>query len=165
MHAAHRDQVVGALLLIFGAVWTAVVYLTVPQGFGDGIGPRAFPLFLGILLVILSALLLLSGYRKGHATPEPANEDDVADSTMTRSDVRMICSVFVIIIAYGFLMQKVGFVIATLAVVAATMWLVLGIRKPIQIAAMAAGLTGGCWLVFGEILGAYLPPGTWLSIF
>jgi small-conductance mechanosensitive channel len=165
MHAAHRDQIVGSLLLIFGAVWTAVVYLTVPQGFGDGIGPRAFPLFLGILLVFLSALLLISGFRKARAKPEQADEEDGAASTVTRTDVRMVGSVFVIIIAYGFLMQKVGFEIATLAVVTTTMWLVLGIRKPITIIAMAVGLTAGCWLVFGQILGAYLPPGTWLSLF
>lgn len=165
MHAAHRDQLVGSLLLIFGAIWTAVVYLTVPAGFGDGIGPRAFPLGLGVLLVILSAMLLISGFRKNRANADMPEDSEEIDAAMTRIDLRMVGSVFVVIMVYGFLMEKVGFVIATLLIVTSTLWLVLGIRRPLVIGAMAVGLTGGCWLVFGKLLGAYLPPGTWISLF
>ena len=165
MRAAHGDRLIGILLLVFGAVWTMVVYMTVPPGFGDGVGPRAFPLFLGIVLVVLSVLLLLSGARRTQADAGERDQDEpdeVAGRT-TWTDARMVGSVFAIIVAYGFLMQKVGFEIATLAIVTTTMWLVLGIRKPLVIAATAIGLTFGCWLLFGQLLGAYLPPGTWLS--
>jgi len=168
MRAVHRDQIVGTLLLAFGVVWTGVVYLTVSPGFGDGIGPRAFPLGLGVLLVFLSALLLISGFRKTRAQAEEAPEDATETDGFTekgRAELRMVASVFAVIVAYGFLMEKIGFEIATVLTVTASMWLVLGIRKPTVIAAMAIGLAGGCWLVFGKILGAYLPPGTWLPNF
>jgi hypothetical protein len=161
MRAAHRDRFVGSLLLVFAAAWTATVYLTVPVGFGDSIGPRAFPLYLGVALVALSGLMVLGSFRHAGATDE---EEGESVSRTTRTDLRMAGSVFAIIVAYGFLMQKTGFVIATLAIVAAMMWLVLGVRKPVPIAAMAVGIAFGCWLIFGEILGAYLPPGTWISL-
>jgi hypothetical protein len=161
MRAAHRDRLVGSLLMAFAAAWTATVYLTVPPGSGDGVGPRAFPLYLGVALVVLSGLMALGGFR--HAGAADEEEGETANPT-TRTDLRMAGSVFAIIVVYGFLMQKAGFVIATLAVVAATMWLILGVRKPVPIAAMAVGIAFGCWLIFGEILGAYLPLGTWISL-
>ena len=164
MRAVHRDQIVGTLLLVFGALWTAVVFLTVPSGYGEGVGPRAFPLGLGILLILLSALMLISGSRKAHSSADDAEDEDVVSAT-TRAELRVVASVFVIIVGFGFLMEKLGFVIATVTIVSMSMWLVLGIRKPTVIAGMAIGLAGGCWLVFGKILGAYLPPGTWLSLF
>ncbi|MCT8973907.1 tripartite tricarboxylate transporter TctB family protein [Microbaculum marinisediminis] len=164
MRAVHRDQIVGTLLLVFGALWTAVVFLTVPPGYGENVGPRAFPLGLGILLILLSALMLISGSRKAQSRADDAEDEDVVSAT-TRAELRVVASVFVIIVGFGFLMEKLGFVIATVTIVSMSMWLVLGIRKPTVIAGMAIGLAGGCWLVFGKILGAYLPPGTWLSLF
>jgi hypothetical protein len=57
---ARRDALAGAILLVFGIAWTVTVYQTVPIG-RFGVGPRAFPLYLGGALVVLSALLVLSG--------------------------------------------------------------------------------------------------------
>lgn len=161
MRAAQRDRIVGSLLLAFALAWTATVYLTVPAGFGGGIGPRAFPLYLGVALMLLSGLLVLRGFRQ----PDAADAaDDETQARTTRTDLKMAGWVFVIIVAYGYLMQKTGFVIATLIIVVATMWLVVGVRRPLPIAAMAVGIAFGCWLVFGKILGAYLPPGSWISL-
>jgi hypothetical protein len=30
---------------------------------------------------------------------------------------------------------------------------------------MSLGITAGTWLAFGVVLGAYLPRGTWISLF
>lgn len=164
MRALHRDQITGSLLLIFAVAWSVTVYQTVSTGFGEIVGPRAFPLSLGIALAVLSGLLVISGTRKARANAREKLEDDEPMRDATRTDVRMIVSVFAIITAYGFLMEKVGFVIATPLIVVAMMGLVLGIRRPVIIAGMAFGITFGCWLVFGKILGAYLPPGNWISL-
>jgi hypothetical protein len=42
---------------------------------------------------------------------------------------------------------------------------VLRIRAPLKVAAMSLGLAIGCYLVFGKLLGTYLPPGTWITIY
>ena len=55
-----RNYVVGLLLLTLSVVWTWLVIVTIPAGFGDGdIGPRAFPLMFGLCLGFLSVIVLL----------------------------------------------------------------------------------------------------------
>lgn len=164
MRALHRDQITGSLLLIFAVAWSVTVYQTVSAGFGEIIGARAFPFSLGILFAVLSGLLLISGTRKARAAQRESDGDIGSRRDEALTDVRMIVSVFAIIVAYGFLMEKLGFVLATPVIIAAMMWLVLGIRRPVLVAGMAFGITLGCWLVFGKVLGAYLPPGSWISL-
>ncbi|MEJ2432153.1 MAG: tripartite tricarboxylate transporter TctB family protein, partial [Pseudolabrys sp.] len=69
------------------------------------------------------------------------------------------------LVVYGLLLEPLGFIPSTILVVAAIMIFVLRLRTPIAIAAMAIGLSLGCYLVFGKLLGTYLPPGTWITIY
>lgn len=55
-NSIRRDLAVGASLFVLSVVWTVTVYVTVPTG--TGVGPRAFPLVLGIALMVLSAILV-----------------------------------------------------------------------------------------------------------
>ncbi|MGE0846807.1 MAG: tripartite tricarboxylate transporter TctB family protein [Flavobacteriaceae bacterium] len=164
MRALHRDQIVGFILLAVGLVWTVTVYLTIPGSSGSGIGPRAFPFWLGVLLTLLSAVLVVSGFRKARESA-PADEEEDDDAPKVGADLRMVAVVLAIICLYGFLMEKIGFVLATIIVVVGTIRFALGIRRPLLTAGMALGMSLGCWVVFGRILGAYLPPGTWISLF
>ncbi|MCL4188933.1 MAG: tripartite tricarboxylate transporter TctB family protein [Rhodobacteraceae bacterium] len=168
--AARRDAITGAVLLVLAVAWSATVWLTVSPG-RFGVGPRAFPLYLGLVLALLSALLLLTGLRglrRTSAAAAPAGDDgdSPAGAPLTGWPlVRILGSVTAIMAAYGFLMQGAGFVVATAAVVAVTMWFALGIRRPVMVLATAAGITAGTWLGFGVVLGAYLPRGTWYALF
>lgn len=166
MGADRRDQITGFVLLAFAAAWILAVWQTVPPGAPGTVGPRAFPLGLGFLLAGLALLLLASSYWKAtRGSADGGSQTDAAE--VASSDwlhSRMIFSTFVMIIAYGYLMEKAGFVLATLVTVLVMTSVVLQIRNPVTVIGMAAGLTFGCWLVFGKILGAYLPPGTWLSL-
>ncbi|MGI9374369.1 MAG: tripartite tricarboxylate transporter TctB family protein [Hyphomicrobiales bacterium] len=157
--AASRDRITGLVLLAFGLVWSAIVYQTIPGGQGEGdVGARAFPLIFGIGLMVLSFLLVMRSYKP----IEDPKEDKVEPINLFK--LKIAFSVFALVVAYGFLLFKIGFLLATPFVVAVTMWVILQIRSPRTIAAMAIGITLGCWLVFGKLLGAYLPPGTWITI-
>ena len=157
------DRITGVVLLAFAVTWCLLVWNTIPAGTPGAVGPRAFPLFLGLALAVLASLVLLKGFRR-RVVPETvkADEDDVPSDRIT---IMMVVALFVTITVYGFLMEKIGFVTSTLVVVPALMVLVLRVRNRKQIAGMALGLAFGCWLVFGKLLGAYMPPGTWLSLF
>jgi putative tricarboxylic transport membrane protein len=164
MHAVLRDRVTGFVLLAFSVLWCLVVWQTIPEGTPGTVGPRAFPLGLGLALALLACFLVARSLK------DISNADDDGESgTTTDSNhglyLRMVASVFVFIVVYGFLMEKIGFVVSTLVVVPALMVFVLRIRSFKSIAAMTIGLAFGCWLVFGKLLGAYMPPGTWLSLF
>ena len=179
MRAYHRDRITATALLAFAIVWCVVVWQTIPVGSPGSVGPRAFPLGLGILLAVLSGLLLVRAQVRKRIETAADEADDTPDDSTSMSGahegtyLRMVFSVFAVIVAYGFLMEKIGFQpvpflltrCRTLVTIPAMMMLVLGIRDPLRIAGMAFGMTFGCWLVFGKLLGAYLPPGTWLSLF
>ncbi len=167
MGAARRDRVTGLLLLAFAAAWVLAVWYTVPAGTSEIVGPRAFPLGLGIALGVLALVLLAASYVKPAGISTDDVEEDGAEGEALAGwlYLRLVLSLVLVIVAYGFLMEKVGFVLATLVTVAVMVGLILKIRNPLTIIGMAVGLAFGCWLLFGKILGAYLPPGTWISLF
>ena len=167
MGAARRDRVTGILLLAFAAAWVLAVWYTVPAGTSEIVGPRTFPLGLGIALGVLALVLLAASFVKpaGISTDDVEEDDAKGKALAGWLYLRLVLSLVLVIVAYGFLMEKVGFVLATLATVAVMVGLILKIRNPLTIIGMAVGLAFGCWLLFGKILGAYLPPGTWISLF
>ncbi|SIO48446.1 Tripartite tricarboxylate transporter TctB family protein [Rhodovulum sp. ES.010] len=160
-----QDVIAGSVLLLFAVAWTVAVWLSVPPGF-DGVGPRAFPLWLGVGLGVLSALLLAKGLRGAYPPDEVADPDErPAAPVSTGLRLGLVVAVCAIIAGFGFLMQKIGFVPATVLTVAATLVFVLGERRPLVVGGMAFGIAFGAWLAFGKLLGAYMPPGTWISLF
>ncbi|TCM84984.1 tripartite tricarboxylate transporter TctB family protein [Rhodovulum steppense] len=165
--AAERRQelIAGGLLLVLALAWTAAVWLTVPVG--QGVGPRAFPFWLGVALAVLSALLLLKGLRGGHGLDPPGEGEGSAAAPPVSAGRRLalVATVCGIIAAYGLLMQKIGFLPATVLTVSATLVVALGERRPLVVGGMAIGIALGAWLAFGKLLGAYMPRGTWISLF
>jgi putative tricarboxylic transport membrane protein len=159
------DLIVGIALLIFGIAWTATVYLTVPTGYG--VGPRVFPLWLGIALSALSALLLFNSVKpEASQNRDPIHDDSESGKTPSLAlQLKILATVCVTIAVYGYLMQAIGFVPSTVLVVVFTLVVTLKERRPLVVLGMSFGLAFGAWFAFGKILGAYMPPGTLISIF
>lgn len=158
-----QDFVLGATLVVLAAIWTWLVIDNIPPGFGDGeIGARAFPLAFGIILLALAALLLL----RLAMTPE-AERDGPTDAELNepgRLKWGAALLLLVEIALYGFLLEKIGFVLATPVIVLLVMLVNLRVRSIPKIVAMALGLTVGCWLIFEKVLGIYLANGTWMNV-
>ena len=68
------------------------------------------------------------------------------------------------IILYGFLLEKIGFVLATPLVIILVMVLSLKIRSIKKILIMSFGLTATCWIIFEKIFGIYLANGLWINL-
>ncbi|RMD94494.1 MAG: tripartite tricarboxylate transporter TctB family protein, partial [Alphaproteobacteria bacterium] len=162
-----RDLIAGSVLLLFAIGWTIAVWLTVPAGYG--VGPRAFPLWLGVALAVLSALLVLQALRREAAPAEagPVEEGEGEEGKAVTPGRRLltVATVCAIIIGYGWLMPRLGFMPATALAVLVTLVGPLGERRPVLILGMSLGIALGAWLAFGKILGAYMPPGSWFSLF
>jgi hypothetical protein len=163
MNAAWSDRLAGIALLAIAVSWSGLVYWTIPAGSDGYIGPRAFPLFLGLILSGLSAAMLLRAFLP-KTGKQPAELSEDTNMSVTGQEVRLAGGVFLVIIGYGFLLEKLGFVLATPIMIVVTLVGVLGLRRPLLIAAIAAGVTIGCWGIFGKLLGVYLPHGSWVSI-
>jgi hypothetical protein len=159
MSESLRNRVAGTALLAVALVWIVLVYLTIAPSQGSEAGPRAFPLFFGLVLAALSLLLLFQSFRP----PEPDQEKDSVDIMPGElTAVSMTIGSFVV---YGFLLEPFGFIPSTAFVVTMMMFFVLRVRSLLLISGMAIGLSLGCYLVFGKLLGTYLPPGKLITIY
>lgn len=160
-----QDIVLGAALVVLAAIWTWLVIDTIPPGFGDGeIGARAFPLTFGIMLLTLAAALLLRLLLSRGADPAA---DSVTDAEMP--EVQRLCWLPALIllgeiVLYGFLLEKIGFILATPIVVLLVMLVNLRVLSLPKLLGMSLGLTVGCWLIFEKVLGIYLANGTWINL-
>ncbi len=163
MSISQRDRIVGLVLLTIALIWTGLVYETIPAGDPDTVGPRAFPLLLGIVLAGLSAIMVARAFAMREEAPrhDPAEPPQPAVSWL---EAKMAGGVFLFIVLYGFFLERLGFRIATAALVAAAMIGPLKIRNPILIILFSVGMAVGCWLVFNKLLGAYMPYGSWTSM-
>jgi len=161
MSESLRNRISGAVLLSVALVWIVLVYQTITPGQGGEAGPRAFPLFFGYVLAGLSLLLLVQGFWPSES--EPAGDSD-GHAALPREWVAVAMTVGGLVV-YGLLLEPFGFIPSTAVVVTAFMIFGLRVTSPVLIAGMAIGLSLGCYLVFGKLLGTYLPPGEIITIY
>lgn len=166
MNATQRSRVVGLVLLAFALIWSVIVYQTIPAGDqGGAIGPRDFPLLLGVILAALSAILVIRPAMPAEAEDESAGGKGRAEGDKASwLEVQMAGGIFLLLILYGFLMEKFGFLIATATMSVIALAGFLGVRKPVQILIFSCSVALISWVIFGKLLGAYLPPGSWISL-
>jgi putative tricarboxylic transport membrane protein len=159
MSPAIRDRITGAVLLAVALVWIILVYQTIEPSQSAAAGPRAFPLFFGAALAVMAIALLAQTY----LAPGVARDVDVRAALP--GEIAAVLLTIGAIVLYGLLLEPLGFIPSTIIVVAAMMVLILRIWSPLKVAAMSVGLSLGCYLVFGKLLGTYLPPGTVITIY
>lgn len=163
-----RDIVLSLALLILATVWTYIVIDTIRPGFGHGdIGPRAFPMVLGFILAGLSVLLLFRALPLRRSPPSThTGNARVGDLEIEPAAGRWGSTILVAIeiAGYGFLLQKIGFVLATPVLLLFVLIVHLRITSWKIVLGTTLGITLGCWLIFKKILGIYLATGTWFNI-
>lgn len=158
-----RFILTAATLLVVAVAWTGYVIMTIPAGTGEGdVGPRAFPLSLGIALAALSLIGIAKAIYRTEPAGASAAEEPEADAAGTAHWPVLL--IFLHILAYGYLMQRIGFVLSTMLVVASVMLVCVRDRSILRVAGMSVGVAFACWLIFGKILGVYLATGSWINL-
>lgn len=160
MTSQRRDRLSGSILLVFAGLWCWGAVTMIPAGVGPGpVGPRGFPLGLGLLLAALSALLVASSFIgiRGEAPDEPRQE------TRLGVEAWAVASTLSILIGYGAMMYATGFIIATAVTVIAALVLILGKRSWRLVGGLSLGTAFGAYIIFNKVLGVYLPHGRWLD--
>ena len=160
-----HDIVLSLVLILISILWTWLVIQNIPPGFGDGeIGARAFPLTFGIMLFILALILLLRQFivfANQNKLNEINNSNIIEDKKLQWIPALIILGE---IILFGFLLEKIGFVLATPVIIFLVMVFNLNIRSITKVFGMSLGLTLGCWIIFEKILGLYLANGLWINL-
>lgn len=166
MNNALGDRLLGLALLVFAVAWTVIVVETIPSGSSGPVGPRGFPLGLGVLLAGLSGLLILGSFTRDadpDATPET---DEPQPKSLTLGvEVWAVASTVGLLVVYTLLLSYTGFIIGTALTVAAGLLLVLKTPGWRLLLGMSLGMSLGIYLIFGKLLGVYLPHGSWVDIY
>ncbi|MBI4275836.1 MAG: tripartite tricarboxylate transporter TctB family protein [Rhizobiales bacterium] len=159
-----RDRLAGVVLLLFAVVWIAGVFWTIPEVSGDArVGPRGFPFWMGMGLVGLSLILIAGSFVRTNGNISLV--EVTKEKADARSEVWAAASAFGFLVVYILALDWLGFIPATVLVVAAFLWFVLGKRSPLLVAGLPVGLTLGIWYIMGKLMGVYLPKSDFIPLF
>jgi putative tricarboxylic transport membrane protein len=158
---AKSDRLAGTILLLVAVVWIAGVFWTIPEvGGGARVGPRGFPLAMGVMLAALSLVLIVSSYFATELLEAPAGEP-----VNRRIEAWALASTFGFLALYVLLLDLFGFLVATVAATALFLVAVVDKRSPKLVAGVSLGLAFGVWLILGKAMGVYLPRGSIIDWF
>lgn len=158
MRLDRLDRWLGPCLIVLALIWLALAYAYIPGARGEGEpGPRAFPILLGLVLAGLGAMMTAAAFGAVRRQAEAGERIDV----VSRREAIMVAGTFGVLMLYAFLLEGLGFVIATPIIILATLRGILRIRTWTLNLLMAGGVTLACWLIFAKLLEAPLPRGSW----
>ena len=165
--ALNADSVVGVVLIATGAF---VVYqaFQIPVTRVAGWGPRAFPMLAALAVVLAGAVVVWSGLRgAAGAAPDPAARDPAApDPAAPGAEGGALPSVLGLIIAasgYIWLLDKVGYLLATALATPVVFWL-FGVRRPVSLIAATILCPIIYQIVFIELMRVFPPRGEWIDL-
>jgi putative tricarboxylic transport membrane protein len=146
-------RLAGAFLLAASvAILIAVTSISGRGGYSTS-GPRFVPLLVAIGLILLSALYLLRTFvRPDVALAERSAEEDAVTHWATPG------LIMVALLAYAFLLEPIGYPLATAAVFIAIARL-LGSRSIVRDVIVGLVLGFGLYTAFTQYLGVSLPAG------
>lgn len=137
------DRIASGILIIVAAAFIVMAFGIRASMFTDPLGPRFVPILVGVFLIASSVALML----------QPRS---VAKWPDAPTAARLLTTL-VVFVAYGFLLNPIGFIAAT--TIAYTAFALLFRGKPLP--ALLAGLVFAfaSYLLFSTALDLYLPTG------
>lgn len=156
----HSELGLCAFLFALG-VLVLVDALTLPTDFAQRgpLGPKAVPVIVGTLLLVVSALLARDVLRGGRAEAEAGEDIDLSMPT----DMRTVLLLSGAFLANAALIDLLGFPASS----ALMFWgaaYALGSRNPVRDPLIAAVLSVVTWFLFNELLGVSLPGGPLMEV-
>ena len=157
----HSELGICALLVVLG-VLVLTDALRIPTDFAQRgpVGPKAVPILVGSLLLLVAALLARDVLRGGRGEAEGGEDVDLTAPADWRT-VLLLCGAF---LANAALIGVVGFPISG----AVLFWgaaYALGSRAYVRDPLIAAGLSILTFAVFNNLLGVPLPGGPLMEVF
>jgi len=153
------DLLVAVLIAMAGFVVILIAW-SIPEGvYRDAIGPRAFPLGVGGLMLAGGALVAARRATRmfaglGWQAPAEGAEDEPGHP----ASLARAMAILGITIAYAAAFNPLGYLIATPPFIAATLW-VMKERSVPQVAALSILWTVMTYVIFAQLLAVRLPVG------
>lgn len=139
------DRVAGIAFLIVGIIFLVESQKISDSAYGSSVGPKIFPMWLGIILIALSIRLLYETFK--YKTEKSGKE---------QLQYKKFLIIFVSAILYAFLLEKIGYVVSTfLFLLIAFQTMERG--KIVYSVLISAFFSIGVYYFFSELLGGSLP--------
>jgi hypothetical protein len=144
---APKDLLAGAIFVAFGSAtfWMAHSY---EIGTAVEMGPGYFPAAIGAVLVVIGILAIVRGVLS--KVPDP----------ITPHRIEPLVLIFCAIMAFAFLIERAGLVIAAAALIGISCFRRIR-TNPLEILAIYVALTGFCAVVFVQWFDMQLPLFWW----
>lgn len=152
--APDRAQYGLAVLLAGIGGYTIYDATTLKVGFGDPVGPQAFPFVIGGVMLFLAVLLAIATARGDRGTAEAGEDVDLSQGADWVTVLKLV-AVLVFTIAT---IDWLGWAITGALLFAGAAWS-LGSRTLIRDLLVGAVLSVGSWYAFYSGLGIALSPG------
>ncbi|MCK1999126.1 putative tricarboxylic transport membrane protein [Paenisporosarcina quisquiliarum] len=139
------DRVAGIAFLLIGILFFIESQKISDSAYGSSVGPKIFPMGLGLILTLLSIRLLYETFKY-----------KTEDSTKDKLQYKKFFIIFGSALLYAFFLEKIGYVVSTfLFLLIAFQTLERG--KVIYSIIISTVFSVGIYYMFSELLGGSLP--------
>ena len=147
-HKKKKDLIAYTAFSIFGIVLWFAIPILIPGEPGFSIDSRLFPRIIAVLFIVIGGVSAVSTFLYHQNSTDKEEEcDDIRSHPY--GTLRVI-TMSVIMVAYAFLIEPIGFIVATAFAVTAVM-LIEGVKKfPLYIAVYAT--SAGLYCIFRYLL-------------
>jgi putative tricarboxylic transport membrane protein len=145
------DRIIGAAALLLAAVYLYATAQIPTLEIGDPLGPKAFPILLGIVLIIAAIVLFIETLKADGVSAEAAPAE-------SRRHLWLIGGVTAWTAVYFGLFDRAGYLVATV-VYLLTMMAVFNRGKWVANVLTTVLWAVGSYVLFVKILGVSLPAG------
>ncbi len=153
-----KDIISSLMFLILGALVLISVPMTIKDPGISVMGPRVFPTFIGVCMVLLSlallAITLFKGRKENAARQAEGTLTEEERKTALRDELRAV-ALALIILAYSALFQTLGYFLSTF--LATTAILLLFRVKKVWVYPIIYAVAFLIWLGFTVLLSVRLP--------
>lgn len=151
-----KNTISGLLAVVLGASYLILTLRLPHQTMGDPLGPKVFPLIIGIATLILGIALLI---REKLISNE---KKEILQMKMTQSVKALIfriglTSIFGVI--YGFLLDPLGYLISTFIFMVLLMFVINKLERIMESLIVSVGFSIVTYVSFGMLLKLSLPRG------
>lgn len=139
------DRFAGVTFLLVGILFLVESQKISDSAYGSSVGPKIFPMWLGIIMIVLSIRLLWETFK--YKSEESKKE---------QLQYKKFLIIFVSAVLYAFFLEKIGYVVSTfLFLLIAFQTMERG--KIVSSLLISAFFAFGVYYLFSELLGGSLP--------
>jgi putative tricarboxylic transport membrane protein len=145
------DRIIGAAALLLAAVYLYATAQIPSLEIGDPLGPKAFPILLGIALILAAILLFFETLKHDAASAEKAPRGSLRHWWLVGAVIVWTALYFALFDRAGYLLATVAYLLPMMAVFNPGKWIANVLTSVLWAV--------GSYVLFVKILGVSLPAG------